>query len=258
VVLNGKRPFAAWPLALLAFSLAAGPAAALDGGQPAAPRHFGVVGSIAPSRASIGQGFSAVQIAPRWVLTAAHVAPQPGAIFADDFGISGVAEVLPLTTRAPTVSPIPGAMRDDLTLVRLAAPIQCPYFPLLADEGLLPRGRWLAAVATLVSNNPGLNHRRFGASAIELMPRVPGYSFAVSASDVVRLVAGDSGSAMFLGRLSDTDASSVLLGIASSQMTLGSAHGGVYTRVGAYRSLLDQAVQASGERLRWGESPPSR
>jgi hypothetical protein len=63
---------------------------------------------------------------------------------------------------------------------------------------------------------------------------------------------------MFLGHISDTDAFSVLLGIASSQMAFGSAHMGVYTRVGAYRPLLDQAVQASGERLRWGESPPSQ
>jgi hypothetical protein len=257
MVLTGKRHLSVCAATFIAFGLAARTAAALDGGQSAAPRHFGVVGSIASSRASIGQGFSAVQIAPRWVLTASHVAPQPGAIFADDFGISGVAEVLPLATRAPTVSPIPGAMRDDLVLVRLAAPIQCPYYPQLADEALLPHGPWLAGFATLVSNNPALNHRRFGASAIELTGRIPGYSFAVSVSDTLRLVSGDSGSAMFLGRLSDTDASSVLLGIASSQLASTSgAHMGVYTRVGAYRPLLDQAVFISGEHLRWAESLP--
>ena len=243
----------------VAAAIALGPTClALEGGQPASPRHFGVVGSIAPSRSAIGSGFTAIQIAPKWVLTAAHVAPQPGAIFVNDYGMSGVSEVLLFSNRVPTVSPVPGALRDDLVLLRLASPISSPYFPQLADEATLRHGRWQVGVATLVSNNPTLKSRRFGAAAIELTSSVPGYSFALSIAPDVRIVVGDSGSAMFLGRLSDTDASSVLIGIASAQASSPTGQQvGVYTRVGAYRELLDQAVQASGEHLSWTKASAS-
>jgi len=227
---------------------------ALEGGQPAAPHHFGVVGSIARDRTVIGVGFSGVQIAPMWVLTAAHVAPPAGAIFANDYGMSGITEVQTFPTRAPTVSPVPGALRDDLALVHLASPIHSPYFPRLADEGYLPYTHWMSSVATLVSNNPSLSRRRYGASPVQLTPRVPGYDFALSIANDVRIIGGDSGSPMFAGRLTDTDGSSVLLGVATSQVSISSGqHIGVYTRVGAYRELLDRAVQASGEHLRWAD-----
>jgi hypothetical protein len=256
--LDSKRPSASRSVRTAAAAAAATLAldcVALEGGQAAAPLHFGVVGSIAPSRNAIGYGFPGVQIAPMWVLTAAHVAPPAGAIFANDYGMSGVSEVLILSTRAPTVSPVPGALRDDLALVRLASSILSPYFPRLADEDYLPHGPWLINQATLVSNNPSLKRRRYGVAAIELTPPVPGYSFALSVTDSVRIVSGDSGSPMFLGRLSDTDAFSILVGIASAQTSMPSGrHLGVYTRVGPYRELLDQAVQASGERLRWAEA----
>jgi secreted trypsin-like serine protease len=243
---------------VLAAAAAGQTCVALDGGQAALPHHFGVVGSIAQDRTAIGHGFSGVQIAPMWVLTAAHVAPQPGAIYANEFGVSGVSEVLTFATRVPTISPVPGALRDDLALVHLSSPIRSPYFPRLADEDRRPHAQWPAAVATLVSNNPSLSQRRYGASPIELTPPVPVYGLALSVADDVRLVAGDSGSPMFMGHLADTDGSSVLIGIASAQASLPSGkHLGVYTRVGAYRHQLDRAVQVSGEHLRWTELAPT-
>jgi len=260
-VSKGSTPLAVILLAVVASLLFAG-VRALEGGLPAPPGHFGLVGTIAVPGSKIGQGFSAIQIAPTWALTAAHVAPPVGAIFANDYGMSGVSEVLTFATQVPTVSPIPGAIRDDIALLHLARAIASPYLPRLADEDFLPRDPLSAGLGTLVSNNPGLNRRRFAVAPMRLTANVPGFALAVAtagaSADAVRLVSGDSGSAMFVGRLLNTDASSVLLGIASAQATAPSGlHMAIFTRIGAYRRLLDKAVEASGEQLRWTAGPGS-
>jgi hypothetical protein len=237
---------------------------ALEAGLKSPPKHFGVVGSFALTRAALGSGFTGVQIAPKWVLTAAHAAPPVGAIFVDDFGMSGVAEVLIFPFKVPTQTPLAGALRDDLALVRLAAPIASPYFPRLADDAALPgQGALVAAVysgiqTTLVSNNPSMAARRFGLAHFQGLLRAPGYDFLLVASDKVAVVAGDSGSPIFLGRLNDTDQESVLAGVATAQgKSSAGASLGIYTRVGPYRALLDAAVEASGEKLRWYAVPPA-
>jgi len=245
-------------LAFLLGLLASSSAWALEGGQAAAPRHFGVVGTIAATRAQIGHGFPAVQIAPSWVLTAAHVAPPAGAVFADEFGISGISDVLTFPTQVPTVSPVPGALRDDLALVHLAKAIPGPAFPRLADEAFLPRAPLPAGFATMVSNNPSLNRRRYGYASLQVPGPVAGYGLALCTSgadaDSAYLARGDSGSPVFAGRLRDTNDLSILIGIASAQASAFSGtHMNVYTRVGPYRRLLDRAVEASGEHLRWTE-----
>lgn len=238
-------------------------AAALEAGSKSLPKHFGVVGSFALTRAALGSGFTGVQVAPRWVVTAAHAAPPVGAIFVDDFGLSGVAEVLTFPFKVPTQTPLPGALRDDLALVRLAAPISSPYFPRLADDAALPRqGALMAAAysqfqATLVSNNPSMAARRFGLARFVGLLRAPGYDLLLVGSGEVGVVAGDSGSPVFLGRLNDTDRESVLAGVATAQgKGISGASLGIYTRVGPYRDLLNAAVEASGEELRWYAAPP--
>ena len=71
------------------------------------------------------------------------------------------------------------------------------------------------------------------------------------------LVSGDSGSPLFLGRLGDTDRESVVAGVATAQTRNPTGLAlGIYTRVGPYRALLDAAVEASGEKLRWYATPP--
>jgi len=264
-----SRPQRAWQAALLALAgaaaLHAGPTDALEGGFRAPRGHFGIVGCFALSRADLGSGFSGVQVAPRWVLTAAHVAPPVGAIFVDDYGMSGVAEVVRFSNKAPASTPLKGAISDDLALVRLAAPIASPYFPRLADDGSLPSEGRLSAAAhshlllTLASNNPSIKSRRYGFAAFAGLYRAPGYDFLVVASGNTALVAGDSGSPLFVSQLLDTDQDSILAGIASGQTR--STDGvsiGVYTRIGAYRALLDAAVGSSGETLRWSSVPAGR
>jgi len=239
------------------FAALAGTVAALEGGLTVPPHHFGIVGTIAKSREQVGRGFSAVQVAPHWVLTAAHVAPAPGAIFADDYGVSGIAEVIPFITPGAGAPPIPGALRDDVVLVRLARPIACPSYPQIAESDFLPEDINLpAGVVTLVSNNPDLAHRRFGLADLLLLPRTPAFNLALASyqpqASSAHVVSGDSGSAMFYGRIWDTDDQAVLLGVASSRsLSPGGAGFGVYTLVGQYRALIDQAVEESGEHLRW-------
>lgn len=262
MALMRKRELVGSMAATLAVVLA-GAASALDGGSKAPHGHFGVVGSFAPTRSALGSGFSGVQIAPRWVLTAAHVAPAVGAIFVNDYGMSGVAEVLTFPLKVPTQTPLVGALRDDLALVRLAVPIASPYFPRLADDVSLPGPGSLSAKAysgfqtTLVSNNPSIGARRFGSARFEGLFRAPGYDFLLVVGDSVALVGGDSGSPAFLGRLNDADGESVVAGVATGQSkaTNGAALG-IYTRAGPYRRLLDAAVEASGERVRWYAARP--
>jgi hypothetical protein len=264
MALISKRALVRQQAALLALAAFAHAAPALEAGLKSPPKHFGVVGSFALTRAALGSGFTGVQIAPKWVLTAAHAAPPVGAIFVDDFGMSGVAEVLTFPSKVPTQTPLAGALRDDLALVRLAAPIPSPYFPRLADDSALPGQGALTAAAyssirtTLVSNNPSMTARRFGLAHFHELLRAPGYDFLLVASDKVALVAGDSGSPIFLGQLNDTDQHSVLAGVATAQSKSSTGSSlGIYTRVGPYRALLDAAVQASGEKLRWYAAPPT-
>jgi hypothetical protein len=259
MVIGRKSIVAIARTALLATcALSAHFASALEGGQAATRGHFGVVGAFAPNRASLGLGFAGVQIAPKWVLTAAHVAPGAGAIFVNDCGMSGVAEVLTFAFKVPTQTPLTGALRDDLALVKLAAPIVCPYYPRLADESAMAReGPPFAFVhdknpATLVSNQKSIASRRFAGAQVEGIYRAPGFDFLLVAGQGVALVSGDSGSPVFLGRLDDTDHASVLAGVASGQTKTNTGISlGVYTRVGRYRPMLDAAVQASGEQLHW-------
>ena len=261
MALNREGMFRA--LAIVGCALCAQTALALEGGEKSPHGHFRVVGSFALDRSSIGSGFSGVQIAPKWVLTAAHAAPPVGAIFVDDCGMAGVAEVLTFPMKVPAQTPLPGALHDDLALVRLAAPVPCPYFPRLAEDSALPPPGIFVAIgqsgggATLVSNSPSMAAQRFGFARVEGVFRAPGYDFVVVASKEVALIAGDSGSPLFLGRVADTDRESVVAGVATGQTRNGAGLAlGVYTRVGPYRPLLDTAVEASGERLRWSTEAP--
>jgi hypothetical protein len=111
-------------------------------------------------------------------------------------------------------------------------------------------------VTTMVSNNPSIAARRFGIAHFQGVYRAPGYDFLVVASETVALVAGDSGSPLFLGIRNDTDSDSVVAGLATGQTRSGNVAVGIYTRVGPYRGLLDAVVQASGEKLRWYAGPP--
>jgi hypothetical protein len=138
-----------------------------------------------------------------------------------------------------------------------------PYFPRLADDAALPGAGLLFAAAysglqtTLVSNNPSMRARRFGFAHFEGLFRSPGYDLLLVVGDGVALAAGDSGSPIFLGRLNDTDTDSVVAGVATGQRKgAGGASLGIYTRVGPYRGVLDAAVEATGERLRWSGVRP--
>ena len=250
----GARQPALLLLALLL--LLPGAAQALDGGESAGVGHFGIVGTLSPDRNTIGQGFPAVQISPHWVLTAGHVAPAVGAIFANDYGMSGVAEIRSLRTLVPTVSPIAGAARDDMVLVRLAREIASPYFPILADEDFLPHRPFPAGRATQVSNNPSLRKRRYAYCRLQWTARVPGYSLALAYPEEGvmggTVVSGDSGSPLFFEHLTDSNEQTILLGVASAHLKEATGQIlGLYTRLGAYRKRLEAAAASTGDVLVW-------
>jgi hypothetical protein len=236
----------------LSILLCAAPAArALEGLAAVATRRFGIVGTMTESHDGAAGGFPATQIAPSWVITAAHVAPPIGRRFVDDFGAAPIGAVTRLSTAAPTQPPFDGALRDDLALLRLVTPIAAPYFPRLIEDPGLERQR-AGVVLTLVSNNPGLAQRRTGQGMLRTLTRRRGYDFMVVVPRGLRLVGGDSGSPLFLGRLADSNGRSILLGVASARSTDPAGLDiGVYSRIGAHRPALDALVGESGERLIW-------
>jgi hypothetical protein len=236
---------------LVALALAPASGRALDGADAAPTRQFGVVGSFCAPQDTARNGFPGTQIAPSWVLTAAHVAPAAGRRYVNDFGDALVAETVGLARGAPTQPPFDGALRDDLVLVRLAAAIPTPYLPRLMDDEAFLRRR-ANSDFTLVSNNPRLQARRVGYGALRAVTRRSGFDFLIIASRRVQLAGGDSGSALFLGHLARADGDSVLVGVASARSTdQDGASIAVYTRVGVHRGALDAAVGAAGEQLTW-------
>jgi len=226
-------------------------AGALEGPAALATRKFGLVGTLADAQDAQQRGFPATQIAPSWIITAAHVPLDLGRRFAHDFGWALAAAVSRLSTTAPTQAPFDGAVRDDLALIRLATPILTPYLPRLMDDGILQR-QPAGGDLTMVSNNPGLRDRRSGFAGLRAFTRRQGYDFLIVGPRGLQLASGDSGSPLFLGHLTDTDADSVLVGVASARSTDQAGRDiAVYSRLGPHRAALDALVGESGERLRW-------
>lgn len=227
-------------------------AAALEGFGVWSTPNFGIVGTFSKASSPAAQGFSGIQIAPSWIVTAAHVAPTVDSFFTNHYGAAAVAGIVRAQTTAPSDSPLPGAPRDDLALVRLTSPIAAPYLPRLLDDEMLMHRRANPDACTLVSNNPGLSHRYAGFARVQALIRREGYEFVLAEGDGVNLVSGDSGSAMFLGFLRHASVEAVLFGVASARTVDKKGQNiGVYARVGAHRKMMDEAMAGSGQRLSW-------
>lgn len=245
------RPRRRTLLHLAASLLAPATAHALEGLAAIETKRFGIVGTMSDGNDYRIGGFPATQIAPSWAITAGHVAPAVGKRYVDDYGQAKIVGVTRLTTTAPTEPPFGGALRDDLALLRLAEPIAAPYLPRLIDDARLQQ-RHADIEFTLVSNNPGLHARRTGHGSLRVLTRRRGYDYLIVGSRDLQLVPGDSGSALFLGHLADSDAWSILAGVASARTTdTAGQHLAVYARIGAHRSALDALVGESGQRLNW-------
>lgn len=244
------RKLRAWfaPFAAASVALAAPSASALVGGT---------------STTEFGQVASGVQVLPNWVLTARHVGLGVGGTYSNGYGSAVV---------AARYDAAAGAFpRDDLALLRLAAPIAAPSLSLVAD--MLAADGSFALDATLTT---GANQspRGYGFSQVrEFWPLLdPDGSGPLSAVATNWLVVytdgftapyvqgGDSGGGLFLGHVTSLAGGAPLWGIASAYLAEEDADGNDsrprsgYVQLASYQSWLDATLAADatdGQTLNW-------
>ncbi len=211
--------------------------------------------------AAVGRG---VQVAPSWVLTAAHNTTAVGATWTNGYGSFTVAA----RYDAPGAGPYPA---NDLALLRLVAAdaVAAPYLPLYA--GTFADGEFDDPLAaTIVSAfNTETGPRAYGwttigEAATTIDPDDGGprgdvvVHYLLSHDRDVYVQGNDSGGGLFGGHVADTG---VLLGIASAQLRDAGAppRGSAFVRPAAYRSWIDATLAADpadDESLLWVSAVP--
>lgn len=238
--------------AVLGLLTAAPPASALVGGTPTT---------------EFGQVRLGVQVLPNWVITAHHLNYGVGSTFSNGYGSAVVAAAYNFTNA--------GFPNDDLTLLRLATPIDAPSLNLA--DAVLAAGTGYAIDVTLTT---GLNQspRGYGFSQVrEFSPLIDpdddGPLGAVPANLLITYTGhyggpyvqgGDSGGGLFLGHVTSLAGGAPLWGIASASITDKDADGNDinfrsgYVQLGSYRSWLDATLAADtadAQVLGWVSTP---
>lgn len=206
----------------------------------------------------VGRG---VQVAPAWVLVAAHFTLPKGAVYGNGYGSWTVGDVY----FAPGAGP---EAANDLALMRLVlgGASAVPYLP-INGTALADGAYSFAATIASAANTTGpraYGHTTVGEAASTIDPDGSGplqpvvANYLISYDAAVYVQPGDSGGALFNGRVAD---SSVLLGITSAQVSddaTGLPAGSAFVQPAAYRAWIDQTMAADladDEMLAWVATP---
>lgn len=244
-----KRTLPAWVTGLtwaVGFGLTALPAHALEGGT--ATSNFAVVGAIG--------GTSGVLIADNWVLTAAHVAKNvsTGATTFNSFqGTSVIDQVFLFSHEA-----FPA---NDIALVHLSTSISGEHAVLngsvIHDSQVEALGPLTAASAQNQQPNGYASTTAIAATATDEVDTGSNtVNWLLTQGGTVQ--GGDSGSALFLGQVTDSHGAP-LLGIASALIAFddGSPSLSGYVQVSAYRSWIDTTLSFNGgQQATWVSAVP--
>lgn len=209
----------------------------------AGPAHAIVGGTPTTAFEAVGTG---VLVTPDWVITAEHVALNPGDFYFDGYGLRIVAA----RYDAPGSGTFPA---NDLALLRLVpVAVASPY---LAVNGTSFADGLYALPVTIVSPHNSGPARGYGFTTLSEVatridpedggpPRLVTVNYLLSYDTHVYVQGGDSGGALFLGHV--TDSVSPLLGITSALLTdeNGNATGSGFVQIAAYRSWIDATMAA--------------
>ncbi|MFY9476406.1 MAG: trypsin-like serine protease [Aquabacterium sp.] len=220
------------------------PAHALQGGT--STTSFVVVGELG--------GTSGVLIADNWVLTAAHVAKalSAGSTFTSLQGSSVISAVELFSNQA-----FPA---NDIALVQLATAITGEH-ALLNDTVVL--NSHIASLGPLTAAS-AQNQQPNGYAATTAVAATVQDDVDAGANTVNWLITeggtvqgGDSGSALFLGQITDSSGAT-LLGIASALISFddGRPSQSGYVQMAAYKSWIDDTLGASGQQATWVSAVP--
>lgn len=221
------------------------PAQALQGGTPTSS--FVVVGELG--------GASGVLIADNWVLTAAHVAESLSAgtsSFTSLQGSSLIAEVQRFSNE--------DFPANDIALLRLATAISGEHA--LLNDTMISASQ-VSSLGPLTAAS-GQNQAPNGYALTTAVESSVQDDIDEGENTVNWLITqgatvqgGDSGSALFLGQVTDS-AGAVLLGIASARIDFddGQPSLSAYTQVAAYKTWIDDTLGASGQRAAWVSAVP--
>lgn len=235
-------------MALLVAAIAFAPSSmALTNGT--ATSAFTAVGSF--------NGASGVLIDDHWVLSAAHVARDvvPGTLsFSSAIGTAQVDALYFAGTSA-----YPG---DDLVLLHLGTALSSSSLPLLESQVFDTSAAAALGSVTLVSAQNAVPRGTAQASASTAAATYTDASGTVYTTNWLittgpaHVETGDSGSAAFLGSVTDS-AGSVLLGIASADITHpDGSHDSAYVQPGAYRQWIDTTLATTGDTAAWTAPVP--
>lgn len=222
------------------------PAHALEGGT--ATSNFAVVGEIG--------GTSGVLITDNWVLTAAHVAKSvsPGSsTFSSSLGTSVIDQVVLFSNEG-----FPG---NDIALVRLSTSISGEHAVLndtvILNSQVSTLGPLTAASAQNQQPNGYVSTTATAATITdEIDSGLNTVNWLLTQGGTVQ--GGDSGSALFLGQVTDSNGA-VLLGIASALISFddGSPSLSGYVQVSAYKSWIDTTLSTYGtQQANWVSAVP--
>lgn len=166
---------------------AASPASAIDPPQPATPASTTLPGTarVADEWKLVGRGNpSAVQVAPRWVISSDHSPMVAGSTFTNGYGSATVSStVLPACGRS--------CFGTDLSLSLLSAPINAPTYPKLLGENV--SGNTAALPGSVLSAGYG----KTDTAAASIGWTKPDGSAAAGQATAPATFYGDSGGASF-------------------------------------------------------------
>jgi V8-like Glu-specific endopeptidase len=209
-------------------------------------------------------GANGVLVAPNWVLTAAHVAGNSSALIGTSFQSADGSATVDAAYVFDGSSNFPD---NDIALVHLSSAISSGALPTLNDSATNEAMVYFGGDVTLASaQSAGQRSYGFanglGGTTTYTDPNTSVTSTVnwILTAGATNTEGGDSGSALYLGQVTD-GTGQVLMGIASADGNYLGSSFSAYVDVSAYKDWINQTIAGSGlsgstQTVRWLSAVP--